>query len=341
MSMLTCSICEYSTDRRFNMIRHIRKLHNGDAEIVESQIDDSHLIAEIPQNVSPVPQNVSQIPQNVSRVPQNVSHSEQGINTTKLICANCNKSFARKDSLQRHNIICTTIDSLTCPVCNAKFTTRQAKFKHYQKCKEKEKSQQVVPNYDTTSTIPSTCTNIHTNGNIETLNNIQNQQNNNNILVINNFGAENTEHITNDVLDQMLHQVNGFGIANLIGMIHFNRKIPENHNIRLGSKKRKTLRVRQNGRWRIRDNTDVLHTLMQHYRSKLSSRFYDPEFKNNLQHQSDFLHIQQDLLRFNKDCNPSAYYACARKILALIEDLDTYYVNKEIDKTESSENENI
>jgi hypothetical protein len=61
---------------------------------------------------------------------------------------------------------------------------------------------------------------------------------------------------------------------------------------------------------------------MVQYKKKLSVRSLEPEFKQNLKHQSDFMQIQQDLIKFNKDMNPAAYYACAHKILALIEDLD-------------------
>jgi hypothetical protein len=145
------------------------------------------------------------------------------------------------------------------------------------------------------------------------------------VININNFGEERIDHITPEMLDERLKEINGRGIFQLIRDIHFNPDIPENHNIRMGSKKRRNLKVKRNGRWEVRDNNDILDIMISQYKRRLSLRSFEPDFKKGLNHEVEFMQIQKDLMNFNKDTNPAAYYGCVRKVLALIEDLDTSY----------------
>jgi hypothetical protein len=47
-------------------------------------------------------------------------------------------------------------------------------------------------------------------------------------------------------------------------------------------------------------------------------------------YETDFILIQQDLLKFNYQNNPAAYYQCAHKLLALIENLETSQKSSDI-----------
>lgn len=104
--------------------------------------------------------------------------------------------------------------------------------------------------------------------------------------------------------------------------IHFNKTKPENRNVRMGSLKRKTLKMKEDDGWHIKANDDVLDVLINRYKRILLRRSHEPGFKKSLQHEADFMLIQQDLINFTKTSNPTAYYKCAHKILALIEDLE-------------------
>jgi hypothetical protein len=154
---------------------------------------------------------------------------------------------------------------------------------------------------------------------------INNNQNNQyNILQINCFGKEDISAIMDDAyLDERLKEFNGKGIFKMVRDVHFNPDRPENQNIRIASKKSKTLRVlEEDGDWHIRANCDILELLIGKYKSILTRRSFEPNFKEKLKFETDLMQIQQDLIKFDKRSNPTGYYACAHKILALIEDLE-------------------
>jgi hypothetical protein len=163
-----------------------------------------------------------------------------------------------------------------------------------------------------------------------TIHNIQigTQTNINTYVVINNFGHENLSHITNEVLDRRLKEFHGNGIANLITDTHFNPERPENHNIRMNSKKHKTLRIKQDARWSIKSNDEVLDVLMTKYKDMFIMRLLDHEFQQSLKYETDFAQIQQDLMSIDKRRNPQNYFSTIRRIVAAIEDLEMYYLQQ-------------
>ena len=289
-------------------------------------------VAHVPQNVAHVPQNVAQAPQNVAQAPQNVAQGEGKESITKLECPLCYKTFTSTWSMHRHVPQCTgTADPNMCCKCRMILPSRYAKSRHMQKCQGHPNSEiaciedpgHVVSTQQ--SQAPSAVANVN-NVHSEVCN--LNQQNNNiqnlNVNIqINSFGKEDlTEVMHPDFLDERLKEFNGKGIFNMLREVHLNPDKPENRNIRLASKKSKTLHVKEDDRWHVRANSDVLELLIGKYKSILTKRSHEPDFKNKLQHESDFMQIQQDLIKFDRKTNPTAYYNCAHKILALIEDLE-------------------
>jgi len=117
---------------------------------------------------------------------------------------------------------------------------------------------------------------------------------------------------------------NGNGIAKLIADTHFNPERPENHNIRMNSKKYKTMRVMED-RWHIKSNDEVVENLMKKYKNMLFLRLLTPEFQGSLKHETDFTQIQTDLMSLDKNHNPQTYYNTARRIYAALDDLEYYY----------------
>jgi len=100
-----CTICNYTSPRKYNVDRHVKRRHEN------------------PQNVASDPQNVAGDPQNVAGDPSEI-----------LTCEQCAKVFSRKDNLTRHMMNCDGIQSLECSLCHTVFKNRWTKSRHVQIC---------------------------------------------------------------------------------------------------------------------------------------------------------------------------------------------------------------
>jgi hypothetical protein len=283
------------------------------------------LVAQIPPLVAEIPPLVAQIPPLVARIPPLVA---QAAEDDEIACGLCYKTFSSKWNLQRHLERCNGLgDAFMCAKCRRVFKDKFAKYRHSKNCDGTGNEQALVAPEASSSRplvpqTPNTSANSqHVQGNGCTLNQLNNQFHI--TYNINSFGKEDVSKIlTPEFLDERLKEFNGKGIFQMVKDVHFNPDFPENQNIRMGSKKSKTLRVKENDGWHIRANCDIMEVLMTKYKSILSQRSFHPDFKGKLKHESDFMQIQQDLIKFDRRSNPTAYYSCAHKILALIEDLE-------------------
>ena len=107
---------------------------------------------------------------------------------------------------------------------------------------------------------------IHTQNNttnIQTQNNIQNQNNQtNNNIIINCFGNENLDYITDKVILHCMNKIYG-SILLLIEKIHFDLDHPENHNVQIPNKKLSHAKIMNHKReWQIVQKKDVIHNMM-------------------------------------------------------------------------------
>lgn len=189
-------------------------------------------------------------------------------------CKRCNKELCTKQSLERHlnkKYPCNANNNISresllqelnesevghkCSICDLAFTSRQAKYRH------------MKTHCNTSSVIEERIKNIelllhgmvrHNHNTVNISGNI-----NNNITVqLNNFGQENMEFLNADFLTQCMLSCNN-GIKNLMKEIHFNPDIPENHNIRLLSKKQNLLEKYVDGVWHPCDKNNTLDEMIR------------------------------------------------------------------------------
>jgi hypothetical protein len=144
-----------------------------------------------------------------------------------------------------------------CEFCGKKLINIRTKRRHMEKCKFKDTNNidntQVteVENIREPVTKDRNITNITNNNNITI----------NNYIQICDFGKENQEWLTQDVL-KCLFLDRKTAVKHLIRSKHFNEKFPENKNIRLDTKSNinRRLQVYSNGRWRIREAKPVINS---------------------------------------------------------------------------------
>ena len=83
------------------------------------------------------------------------------------------------------------------------------------------------------------------------VNNTTNNNNTQNIIVVNNYGKENTDYLTFDKIKKLLDRPYD-SVQELIKMLHFDSEHPENHNIKITNKKEPYALVWNDPIWELR-----------------------------------------------------------------------------------------
>ena len=97
---------------------------------------------------------------------------------------------------------------------------------------------------------------------LTTVGNVTNSNiNSNNVIVVNNYGQENTSYLKEDYLKNLLEKPFG-AIPQLIKNIHFHPKHPENHNVKITNKKMPHALVWNDKIWETRNKKQVIEDLV-------------------------------------------------------------------------------
>jgi len=121
---------------------------------------------------------------------------------------------------------------------------------------------------------------------------IQNITNNNNFIIINNFGEENIDYICHDsqfiqkCIENPIHSVQTY-----LDIIHFNKEHPENNNIKLTNLQSPFMDYFKNGNWKkieqnilipriINKSISTIHNMISNVEDDEINKWY--QFRNNL-----------------------------------------------------------
>lgn len=302
--MAKCQYCDGTFSNKHNLKRHIELfcVKYGQHCAMELARDRcQHLVTERPKV-------------NIERPNVNIEHPN--VNIARFPCKTCYKVYETKSGLARH--VCERISHPNqCPKCMEILSCASAKSRHVRNC---HVARQDVPQTPSSTSITNIQT--QTNTNINTQNNIQNIQ----LQMINvrPLGHEDVSHITNAFKDARLCEFNGKGIYNYIKDVHFNPKLPQNHNVRKHDKDH--CNVYDDGEWIQRSLRSVMMELVQTYHRILKDRHYDPEFRLS-KTPEDWMSINENLTKFDKKCNPCDYYKTIRDLTDLLEQLEKRYTS--------------
>ena len=83
----------------------------------------------------------------------------------------------------------------------------------------------------------------------------------NNIIVVNNYGKENTDYLTVDKIKKLLNRPYD-SVQELIKMLHFDVDHPENHNVKITNKKEPYALVWNDPIWELRKKKSVVKDLV-------------------------------------------------------------------------------
>lgn len=150
-----------------------------------------------------------------------------------------------------------------CDRCGVKFNCYQSRWRHKKVCKKPDPHEEINK---LKIEINELRRQIESNANVKNVSynthnrNTQNTINNNININVKNFGSENVSYLPKDFLTRCFTTKN---IVRLIENIHCDKEHPENHNIRIKSKKKNTMETREDEKWIVKDEDEALTECIQ------------------------------------------------------------------------------
>jgi hypothetical protein len=245
-----------------------------------------------------------------------------------------------------------------CQHCNRQFNTRQSKSRHLSTCKAKADTQVSKSNEVNVKNVDGDNHQVMNVDNqkekqiedltqrvalLEELLKSKNIVNNNigyvnnnsgtsytqiNINVspstqVNNFGEEDLSHLSDDFLSYCLMNPKK-GMTNLIQNIHYNKDLPENHNLRFKSDKKNLFEKFVDSEWRLCDASNTLDELIKKGYRILNAHYTD-FFMNDMSLMDDEMkQVMMERFRFLGDTKCTDYYDVKRNLRVLIKDRTMY-----------------
>ena len=238
----------------------------------------------------------------------------------KFQCKDCHCFFKSKQGYEFHLIsrkhntrISNEKTKLhSCSICQQTFTYLSGLYRHRAKCKETEVKPIDIPTHLETE-IQELRKEIELlknqkNTNIQNQNNIKTQNNNNNTniktqnnIIINCFGNENLDYITDKVIIHCMNKVYG-AIPLLIEKIHFDPEHPENHNIQIPNKKLPHAKIMNNKReWQFVNKKEAIDTMVDNGYNMLDEKFQEKSLELADNRQKHFRNFQSKYEDGDKD----------------------------------------
>ena len=172
-----------------------------------------------------------------------------------------------------------------CTTCEMTFSSKQSRWRHEKfRCKIRKKIEQEKMEIEAYHEKKTKRLNDEINRlehkiiNINNNTYIENQQNN---IIINNYGKENIEYITPGIIKKFIQQGPYASIPKLLKLTHFNDDHPENHNLAITNVKSKYAHVRKNDIWQIKLLNEILEDLIVN-KFNVIEEYYKDELKEEL-----------------------------------------------------------
>jgi len=284
-----CSFCNYTSNRKYNINRHEINKHSN--EILNNNTNNNAI-----QNTVIFKENTVKPKENTVKPEENTVKPKENtviIEKPPFFCSKCSKKYLTIKHLNNHEEKCLGIGILTCPKCMKTFADSSSKSHHIKRnnCKAKSIINASSPNIQ----------NIITNNNINNSNNNNNNNTINNTFIINNYGNERIDYLSDDDMLKILNSNNSVSL--FIEKKHFNKDFPENHNI-LYDEKLKRCKIKENDTWKTINLSRMSTKLINDNSSSLLSYFnkHDKELNEKIHNEEIYYFIINKLLSiYNKN----------------------------------------
>ena len=222
MPLYNCEYCNFTTKLKGNYKQHKNtKKHRVNAGIENEEAKGEGANEPNEPNMS---QNEPQMSQN---------EPKRAKSKKNYSCDYCNKLFSTKANKRKHEI----------HRCTENVTSKDITIRKLEK--EKKKLEKKIDKL------------------LDKVGNVTNNTNNNtnNIIVVNNYGKENTNYLTVEKIKALLDRPFD-SVQELIKMLHFDSEHPENHNIKITNKKEPYALVWNDPIWELRKKKAVVKDIV-------------------------------------------------------------------------------
>jgi hypothetical protein len=231
MEVYNCDVCNYASKIKCNWNRHLKtKKHLKNSD---------NSLCDMVWNTKEHKKNTKEHKKNTKEHKKNTKEHKKNTKEHTFLCIYCGNQFNSYASKRRHELhFCKDNDDVLEEIINNK----NIKIKKLESEKRKMKKE-----------LEKLLTTV---GNVTNNNNTTN-----NIIVVNIYGKENKEYLTDDYLKQLLNKPFG-GIQQIIKRLHFHPKHPENHNVKITNKKLPYALVWNDKIWETRKKKEVIADLV-------------------------------------------------------------------------------
>jgi hypothetical protein len=222
-----------------------------------------------------------------------------------------NYNYHLKTKKHKKRISTEKTDLHICSICQKTFVYLSGMYRHHSKCKETQDISKVDHLETEITELRKEIELLKNNTNnqqISTINNtnnntkIENQQigkqnnntkiENNNNIIINCFGNENMDYITDKVILHCMNKIYG-SIPLLIEKIHFDPEHPENNNVKIPNKKLPHAKIMNHKKeWQIVKKKDVIDSMIDNGYNLLDEKFQEKSHELADQKQKYFRNFQ-------------------------------------------------
>ena len=296
--MYVCSECNYVTSIKCNYSKHLKtKKHKKNTKEETPKNDNSEKTYTFLPNL---PSDLPNSAQNCPILPNSAQNSPFLPNSAQF-CPQMPNSYTFSDSDDNsleNSIKVHEDDKLRCEYCNREFKRKYHLTRHYNTCKIKEKINykklyeealnQKAKSEESKDKIISQLTD-QLERVIEKVGNTHITQNN---IILNCYGSENIEHITDNYKLELLKLPYSM-IPKLIENVHFDPNYPENNNIYIPNKKEPYVKVFHDNKWIYKDRNKAINELIDKNYNRLDE-YYQKKANKQMgeEHKNRYLEFQ-------------------------------------------------
>jgi len=285
-----CILCNISTHLKTDFKRHINTMKHQNTikncEDLEGQLKNLKYVNPIDSQMTPIDSQMTPIDSQMTPIDSQMTpidsqmtpidsemtpiDSEMTPTELKMIykCKFCKQSYSKNSNLHRHMKKCIkNTKNETVSLTTDESNDNEAKLSEYIKVIEKENKliKRKKKDIEKENKLIKKEKKAMGKEIEKLLDKVGNVTNNNNMLqqniIINNYGNENLDYLTEGYLTNLL-KIPWGSVLTLLKDIHFNVNHPENHNVKIPNRKEKFAIVYRNGEWEIRMKKEVISSMV-------------------------------------------------------------------------------